>query len=383
MKVKITFRYYVKDDGKVYGRLIAARKKAELYTGVQIHAGSWNALLQRSGQEQTDQRLSEIRVQIENIIKGLEKQNRSLRASTVIELYRQGSKAEEQLVAYYESALQAKVCSAQLHASYRLTLNYLKGFLSLKDNISYPLKGLDYVFLRDFDSYLTRNRSMGRNTANKHHSRLRSMLLQAQREGLLTRNPYQEYPLKGIAGRRSCLTMREVERLAEADLESAPLQAVRDLFLFSVYTGLRYSDAMRLRAEHIEVHAGVSLFRIEQQKTSEPLCIRLLAPALEILARQAGHQKITGRLFAQISNQQVNRYLKQLAALVGIRKRLTHHVARHTCATTILLENGVPLEAVSKWLGHRKITTTQIYARMTDSYLLRLGRELDEKLKAA
>ena len=91
-------------------------------------------------------------------------------------------------------------------------------------------------------------------------------------------------------------------------------------------------------------------------------------------------RKITGNILPRISNQKVNAYLKTIGEITGIKKKLTHHVARHTCATTVLLDNNVPMEVVSKWLGHNSMKTTQIYGKITSKRLSDFGKRLDEEL---
>ena len=109
--------------------------------------------------------------------------------------------------------------------------------------------------------------------------------------------------------------------------------------------------------------------------------IPLLKPAIDIINKYDKEERaITGKVLPKISNQKLNAYLKVIADLTGIKKELTHHVARHTCATTILITNGVPIEVVSKWLGHTNIKTTQVYAKITDQYLSQMAKKVDSKL---
>lgn len=120
-------------------------------------------------------------------------------------------------------------------------------------------------------------------------------------------------------------------------------------------------------------------FQLYQNKTGEPVNVPLLPPAVAIFKQyDTDERKITGKVLPRISNQKVNSYLKVIADLVGIEKPLTHHIARHTCATTVLLSNDVPIEIVSKWLGHNDVKTTQIYAKITNQSLLKAGKKIAE-----
>jgi site-specific recombinase XerD len=161
------------------------------------------------------------------------------------------------------------------------------------------------------------------------------------------------------------------------------LEKVRDIFLFSVYTGLRFEDAQALTMDRLSKDkAGKTFLTIEQEKTNEPLVLPVLEPAVKIVSKykSSPERKILNKVLPKISNQKLNVYLKVIADLASIDKKLTHHVARHTCATTVLLSNDVPIEVVSKWLGHTNIKTTQIYAKITNVYLQKVANNLSKKI---
>ena len=153
--------------------------------------------------------------------------------------------------------------------------------------------------------------------------------------------------------------------------------------MFSVYTGLRFEDAQQLTMDNIKrMSNGKYKLTIEQGKTQRPLVIPLMKQAMEIIKKYDNtHERIVSRkVLPRISNQKLNAYLKVIADIVGIDKRLTHHVARHTCATTIMLSNQTPIEVVSKMLGHTNIKTTQIYAKVTDNYMENEINRLESRL---
>lgn len=142
---------------------------------------------------------------------------------------------------------------------------------------------------------------------------------------------------------------------------------VRDLFIFSCYTGLSFVDLMNLKEGNISAgEDGNEWIKLFRQKSNEPTNIPILSAANKILARyrHSDRAAITGTLFPNISNQRVNSYLKEIGVINQIKKVLTFGVARHTFATTVTLSNNVPIETVSKMMGHTKIATTQIYARV-------------------
>jgi site-specific recombinase XerD len=161
------------------------------------------------------------------------------------------------------------------------------------------------------------------------------------------------------------------------------LQFVKDLFIFSCYTGLAYTDTISLTPANIIRGIDGDFWLItNRQKTGTSVKIPLLPKAIEMIEKYKCSPKsiADGSLFPRISNQRLNGYLKEMADLCGIDKNLTFHLARHTFATTVTLSNGVPIESVSKMLGHTKITTTQVYAKVIERKLSNDMQLLKQKL---
>ena len=213
------------------------------------------------------------------------------------------------------------------------------------------------------------------------------MLNKAIREEVLTRNPYINFIFKFTKSHRKFLTDVEIDVLASHTLGgNKSLLKVRDIYLFSVYTGLRFSDAMGLKMNNIVPEKNGSFcIEIIQEKTDESIRNPLLDSAIAIIEKYANDEarKIHRAVLPRISNQKLNSYLKIIANMVGIEKELTHHTARHTFATTVTLSNDVPIEIVSKMLGHTSLKATQIYARVTNHLLKKATVTLNEKLGAA
>ena len=158
------------------------------------------------------------------------------------------------------------------------------------------------------------------------------------------------------------------------------LDLIRDIFVFACYTGFAYVDVARLNKDMIEMWPDGNLWiKTYRQKTKVPVNIRLLDIPKMIIDKYEGQAK-GDKLLPVPSNQKVNDYLKEIAAVCGIDKNISFHLARHTFATTITLSNGVPIESVSKMLGHTNIKTTQIYARITDQKVNKDMEMLAEKL---
>ena len=168
---------------------------------------------------------------------------------------------------------------------------------------------------------------------------------------------------------RQALAQSELTRISEKEFSTERLDLVRDIFVFCCYTGLAYVDVYKLkRSEVVEGFDGGDWITIKRQKTDSASRIPLLPPAFEIIKKYENHPQVIAqdRLLPVLSNQKMNAYLKEIADVCSIDKAITFHLARHTFATTVTLSNGVPVESVSKMLGHSNIRTTQIYAKVVD-----------------
>lgn len=313
----------------------------------------------------------------------LEIEERPVTSRIIKDLLTEKDKINIYLVEYYEQFLAEKTANRELSpetpALYRQTFNYLKKFTKEEyKSADVLVKQIDFKFVNRLDQFLL-CQNLCRNTVNKHHSRFRSMIHRAIKEGRLNQNPYEGFKLKKAKTDREALTKSELQQLMEHDLGgNVSLLRVRDIFLFSVYTGLRYQDMQQLEPKHIiKKDNGKLYIFMEQQKTEEDLDIPL--PAKTIVDRYQEEGKATGKILPRISNQKINAYLKVIVDLTSINKKLTHHVARHTCATTIL-SNGISLKAVSKWLGHTNIKQTEIYAKITEEHLGNVADDLEGKI---
>ncbi len=174
-----------------------------------------------------------------------------------------------------------------------------------------------------------------------------------------------------------------MERLSTKNFKNERLSQVRDIFLFSCFTGLAYIDTKKLTHKNINLGLdGNKWIFTKRQKTKTTSNIPLLPHAEDIIQKYKEHKTClnTGKLLPVLSNQKMNAYLKEIADLCGINKELTYHIARHTFATTVTLSNGVSIESVSKMLGHKSIKTTQHYAKILDAKVSEDMQMLKEKL---
>jgi len=381
----------------IYLRIIVDRKKAEVYTSHSVSLKDWDENKERTKRlVLINQSLSDLEYQVYEIVNQIKKDNKKLTAIAIKNILTKKDKLDYTIIEYYESCLERMKIAKEVEEvtinMYGYTKNHLANFLREEKKVDdFPIRNIEYRFLTDFDTYLLcqkvshSERTLERNTVSKHHSRLRTILIQAMKEGYLSSNPYANFKLKSMPTQRTFLNDDELTRLLNHGLGgNESLLRVRDIFIFSVYTGLRFEDTQLLTMDRIEKDKEGRLnLLISQDKTGEPLSIPLLPQAAQIVKRYKGlpERKIHNRVLPKISNQKLNSYLKVIAELTQIKKTLTHHVARHTCATTVLLGNEVPIEVVSKWLGHTTIKTTQVYAKVTNSYLHKIAERIGNKNK--
>jgi integrase len=238
------------------------------------------------------------------------------------------------------------------------------------------LSKIDFKFISDFDYYLRtvkpidHHQPLHNNGMMKHMQRFRKILNLGIRLEWLIKNPFNAYDIRFNKVERGFLTKHELELLESKKFGIERLEMIKDLFIFSCYTGLAYIDAINLAPSEISIGIdGQKWIYTKREKTQTQLKIPVLPVAMEILEKYKVNPRSINRgaIFPLVSNQKVNGYLKEIADICQIEKRLTFHLARHTFATTVTLSNGVPIETVSNLLGHRSISTTQIYAKVLEN----------------
>ncbi len=193
----------------------------------------------------------------------------------------------------------------------------------------------------------------------------------------IEKNPFANFQLKYKRKEVDFLTELELAALETQCLDNPILQKVRDLFVFSCYTGFAYVDLMALQPVNLLTSVdGMKWIKTSRAKTDIGVNVPLLSPALVILEKYSKYKEPSQHdmVFPRVTNQEMNRSLKVIGEICGIRKNLTFHLARHTFATTVTLMNGVPIETISKMLGHTKLSTTMIYARVTN---LKIGMDME------
>ena len=253
---------------------------------------------------------------------------------------------------------------------YKTSLKHTQDFLEWKYNISdIELDKIDHALICDYEFYLRSVRKCANNSAIKYIKNFKKIVKQCMANGWIQNDPFANYKSKVKEVERVFLTETELNKIADKKFVGERLSIVRDLFLFSCFTGLAYIDLKNLTKEHISKGIdGEQWIFTHRQKTESASKIPLLPTPQHIINKYKNHPhcEIQNKLLPVPSNQKMNAYLKEIADVCEINKELTFHIARHTFATTVTLTNGVPIESVSKMLGHKSLKTTQHYAKVLD-----------------
>ena len=277
-------------------------------------------------------------------------------------------------IEYFEKRIGVNRTAKSAH-TYHCAREHVERFLSERLRLSdIPFSALDRSFIDKFDLYLRTERELAPNTIVLYMARLHTVVNKAIAAGIITADPFAGYEPPRPERKRRYLTREELQRLMTTPLPSQRIYLVRDLFLFSCYTGISYGDMCRLTAANLETSEdGTTWIKATREKTNVEFEIPLLDLPLHIIDKY--HDTTSdGKLLPIYGNSELNKGLKLLAATCGIDRKLTFHRARHNFGTHITLSLGVPIETVSRMMGHRRLMTTQIYAHVTD-------RKVDEDTK--
>lgn len=265
--------------------------------------------------------------------------------------------------------------SKATHQKYEVTLKHVTSFLRKRYNLSdIHFAEINHMFISDFETFLMVDCQCQSNTTAKFMQFFKRIILIARNNGWMLHDPFVNYKIRINKVDRGYLTKEELELIFKKKIEIPRLEHVRDIFVFSCFTGLAYIDVYNLKESNIRTSFDGNLWIMtKRQKTDVNSNIPLLEVPRKILEKYKGKLP-EGKILPITSNQKMNAYLKEIGDLCEIKKNLTFHLARHTFATTITLSQGVPIETVSKMLGHTNIKTTQIYARITDN---KIGHDMD------
>jgi site-specific recombinase XerD len=294
---------------------------------------------------------------------------------TFIDFYKEYLKRKNELVGIETTA--------EIYIKHKRIFEKFKKFIAYKKlEVDLPFEKLNNDLGKDFFNYLKLIDGLSHNTAVKQMQLFKCVIKDAVNRGFITHDPFYEVKLKLKDSPRPYLTQEEIDAIIKLENLFPRVEIVRDIFIFSCYTGLAYIDVQKLTTENIRpgVEGKLWIFT-KRQKTDVTSNIPILSQAQVIIDKYSDTVQFRkGKLLPILSNQKMNAYLKEIADLAKINKVLTYHVARHSFATTVTLTNGVPIETVSKMLGHKQIKTTQHYAKIVDLKVSADMKILEEKL---
>lgn len=383
--MKSTFKvlYYLKKGAAkqngcvpVMGRITVDGQSTQFSTKLEVRPEAWdikNHKVKGKGgvAEQTNRLLDGISSRLYQIYRDIQERDLYVTAEKVKNTFLGFTIKEHTLLKMFDQEIREIEESLGVTTSlntlkrYRTTRDHLAEFVKTKYRVSdCSLLEIDHKFLTDWERFLRINCQCNVNTTGKYLQRLRRMILIARNNGWIQSDPFINYKIHFEAVDRGYLTKKELSTIMQKEFPCDRLTAVRDIFIFSCFSGLSYVDVQKLTLGDIETGFDGKLWIITRRaKTNVDVRIPLLDIPIRILEKYKN--KVPGqKALPVLSNQRMNSYLKEIGDVCGIDKNLTFHLARHTFATTVTLTNGVPIETVSKMLGHTNITTTQIYARI-------------------
>lgn len=381
----------------IYARVTVNGKRVGISLKSKIDIATWNPDRQKAKGNTAESRqinlyLDDVKSKIVNCYRDLNNESKVVTAQLVKARYLGEDKKNHSLrdiINYHNEKMGVKLARKTLchyETSQKYILEYVAKEYKREDIF---LQDLDYQFVLGLESFLRSYQprhyqgKIGNNAVMKHIQRLRRMVTLAYHMEWIERDPFVKFKPKLEKREREFLTQLELECIEELVTPIERLAMVRDLFIFSCYTGISYGDIMTLDKECVIRGIDGDLWLMAtRNKTGTPFKIPILSKTEQLIAKYENHPRtqFDSKLMPTISNQKLNSYLKEIADLCHISKNLTFHMARHTFATTVTLTNGVPIETVSKLLGHTKLATTQIYARVVEKKISEDMNSLRKKL---
>lgn len=388
MNAKISVLFYAKKSKTksnlrvpIYLRITVNGKRAEFSTGKDVEISKWSSAQNRlKGNSEEARAINKYLDILKSNVLVLENKLALSRESfdgiDIKNLLTGANTTERYLIPIFEEhnskieKLLGKEYAPATLKNFKTCLAHLKEFLwKFHKKSDIDIQKLEPSFLNDFDFFLRTKPNINNNSAVKHTKNLSKILKLCYQNNWIEKDLVIFYKGKFQEVNVNFLTEEEIRTIKNKDFIGKGLNLVRDIFIFSCYTGLAYVDIFNLTNEQITIGIDGNLWIItNRQKTGTNSNIPLLPIAEEIIKKYENHPLVSnsGKLLPVYSNQKVNEYLKTIADNCNINKKLTFHCARHTFATTVTLSNNVSMESVSKMLGHKSIKTTQHYAKILD-----------------
>lgn len=321
----------------------------------------------------------------QEIIEAGENPTVSLLRKKVLGLDKEKSLMEITSIYYqYKESRVGQSYSKESLSKLRTTYRFLKEFIYSKYKTSdISLNEVNKQFLVELESYFIATKGNSNNTMGNHLKKIRSAVRFAYHNDIIAKDPFKGYRLKVIPSERTYLEQHELKALEAKEFTIERLQFVKDMFLFCCYTGLSYIDLKTLSKEHILSHIDSRKWiSMKREKTDVKFELPALAEAQFLINKYIDHPLIEGteKIFPVISNQRLNSYLKEIADLCGIKKSLHFKASRHTFGTTICADNQVPIETTAKMMGHKRLTSTAIYYKISRARISADMKDLENKI---
>lgn len=372
-------------------RITNEQERKEFSTGVFLNPEHWNASKQKAHppnkvNNQINTQLSLIKQELNQAFLFLQVQDKEFDVDDIYRQYKgENIKQEKSILEMFQLHIlkQEKLIGISTTkvslAKFQQTETHVKSFIKYHYKKSdFMLKDMTMAFINEFEYYLKSEKMFKQNTIHKTLQRFKHIVKMSVALDFLAKDPFILYKNRKPQKQVVFLSTEELALLEGYSFASSRLQQVADMFIFCCYTGLGYSEMAKLDHKNIHQEAdGNTWIKVHRQKTNRDYEIPILSKAQSIIEKY----KTESQLLPIISNQRFNSYLKEIAEIVGITKNLTHHIARKTFASTILLYNDVPMEIVSELLGHSEIgITQQHYAKVVKKKISEQMKNLNEKI---
>lgn len=262
----------------------------------------------------------------------------------------------------------------RIYKHYVTALKHVKSYLTHHYKVTdIDIKEVDYQFVKDYDYYLRTEKKTGGNKTVRYVKTLGRIFKTTIDRGWIGIDPFVNYNEKKVTKEVICLTQKEVDDIYNKKFSNESLERVRDVFIFSCYTGLAYCDVVRLSEEHIvKTIDGYRWLKINRRKTKVVCDIPLFPVSEEIIKKYESNQSVinSGRLLPVLSNQKMNAYLKDIGDLCGIHKSIHYHMSRHVFGSTIAAANRLPIETMMRIMGHTTTTQARHYAKISKAMIV-------------
>ncbi|WP_456461971.1 site-specific integrase [Lutibacter sp.] len=403
MKNSISLLFYIKrskvDRNKktiIYLRITVNGRRSEFSIKRKVSLDKWNSSSNRvrgfsKDAQEVNQYIDLITNKIYKIHQQFINEDKSFTAIDIRDAYLGKNENNKMLLEIFQhhnnqiEKLIGKDYASGTALRYRTAKSHVEEFIRYEYKVTdIPVKDVDHKFITGLEYFLKTERNCAHNTAIKYITNFKKVVRIAYANDWISKDPFFNWKARLKTVDREFLSEEEIQNMIEKEFQIPRLDQVRDIFIFSCFTGLAYADVKKLSRENIVLGIdGSQWVKTKRTKTNTISNIPILSTVANIIEKYANHKEVLNskKLLPVLSNQKMNAYLKEIADLCEITKNLTFHLARHTFASTVTLTNGVPIESVSKMLGHKSLKTTQHYAKILDRKVSDDMHLLKEKLK--